>query len=57
MQVQTQETRIIITIETIQTSRRKLNRQRATKIYEIPEIILHIRIAGRSSYSDIQLVI
>jgi hypothetical protein len=57
MQVQTQEARIIIAIETIRISRRKLSRRRTTEIYEIPEIILYTRIAGRSSRSNIRLVV
>ena len=37
MQVQTQEARIIMAMEAIQTSRRKLSRQKAVEIYKIPE--------------------
>jgi hypothetical protein len=48
MQVQTQETRIIITIETLQTSKQKLSRQRAASIYKVPENILRDRIASRT---------
>jgi hypothetical protein len=52
MQVQTQEARIILAIEAIQTSRRKLSRRKATTIYEVPESILRLRINGHTSIRD-----
>ena len=37
MQVQTQEARIIMAMEALQTSKRKLSRRRAASIYKVPE--------------------
>jgi hypothetical protein len=54
MQVQTQEVRIIIAIEAIQISRRKLSRRKAAEIYEIPEPTLRTQINGRPSRSNIR---
>jgi hypothetical protein len=54
MQVQTQEARIIMAMEAIQTSRRKLSRRRAAEIYEIPKPTLRARMNGRPSCSDIR---
>jgi hypothetical protein len=48
MQVQTQEARIIMAIEALQTSKQKLNWQRAVSIYKIPENIFRDRIASRT---------
>jgi hypothetical protein len=52
MQVQTQETRIIIAIEALQTSKQKLSRRRAASIYKVPENILRDRITSRTPYSN-----
>jgi hypothetical protein len=46
IQVQTQKTRIIIIIETFQTSKQKLNRRKIILIYKIPENIFYNRIAS-----------
>ena len=54
MQVQTQEARIILAIEAIRTSRRKLSRRNAAKIYNVPHSTLSDRMTGRSSRNDIQ---
>jgi hypothetical protein len=48
MQVQTQEARIIIAIEALQTSKQKLSRRKAVSIYKIPENILRNRITSRT---------
>jgi helix-turn-helix, Psq domain len=53
MQVQTQEARIILAIEAIRTSRRKLSRRNAAKIYNVPHSTLSDRMTGRSSRNDI----
>jgi hypothetical protein len=45
--VQTQETRIILAIKAIRISKRKLNYQKTTRIYNIPEFISRTRLAGR----------
>jgi hypothetical protein len=47
MSVQTQEVRIILIIEAIQTSK-KLSYRKATKTYNVPESILRDKIAGRT---------
>lgn len=52
MQVQTQEARIIMAMEAIQTFRRKLSRRRAAEIYEVPEPTLRARMNGRPPRSD-----
>jgi len=57
MQVQTQEARIIMAIEAIQTSKRKLSRRRAIEIYAVPETTLHARMTGRPSRSDTRPVV
>jgi hypothetical protein len=51
MQIQTQEARIIIAIEAIQTSK-KISRRKAAIIYDVPESTLRDRIGGRPSRSD-----
>jgi hypothetical protein len=52
MQVQTQETRIIMVIEALQISKQKLSRQRIISIYKIPESIFYDRITSRTPYSN-----
>jgi hypothetical protein len=52
MQVQTQETRIIIAIEALQTSKQKLSRRKAASIYKIPENIFRNRITSRTPCSN-----
>jgi hypothetical protein len=52
--VQTQETRIILVIEAIRISKRKLNYRKATRIYNIPELIFRARLAGRPTCSNTQ---
>jgi hypothetical protein len=52
IQVQTQEARIIITIEALQTSKQKLNRRRAASIYKVPENIFRDRITSRTPCSN-----
>ena len=54
MPVQTQEARIILVIEAIRTSNRKLSRRNAAKIYYVPKSNLRLRINGATSRSDIQ---
>jgi helix-turn-helix, Psq domain len=39
-------------MEAIQTSKRKLSCRKAARIYNVPEPILHTRIASRPSRSD-----
>jgi hypothetical protein len=51
MQIQTQEARIIIAMEAIQTSK-KISRRKATVIYDVPESTLRNRIGGRPPRSD-----
>lgn len=52
MQVQTQEARIILSIEAIPTSKRKLSRRTAAKIYQVPYSTLTTRIYGATSRPD-----
>jgi hypothetical protein len=52
MSIQIQEARIIIAIEALRTSKRKLSRRKAAEIYDVPETTLRDRIAGRPSRSD-----
>jgi hypothetical protein len=52
MQVQTQETRIIIAIEAIRSAKQPLSCRKAAKIYNVPEPTLRARIAGRPSRRD-----
>jgi hypothetical protein len=52
MQVQTQETWIIIVIEALQTSKQKLSRQKVVLIYKIPENILRDQITSRTPCSN-----
>lgn len=47
MKTQNKETRIILAIQTIQSSK-KLNRRSAAKLYNIPESTLRDRMAGRA---------
>jgi hypothetical protein len=51
MQIQTQEARIIMAIEAIQTSK-KISRRKAAIIYDVPESTLYDQINGRPSCSD-----
>jgi len=55
MSVQTQEVQIILTIKTIQISK-KLNYRKAAKIYKIPETILCDRINSITSFPEYRLV-
>jgi hypothetical protein len=57
MQVQTQETRIIIAIEALQTSKQKLSRRRAISIYKVPENILRDRITSRTPCNNTRPII
>ena len=54
MQVQTQEARIILAMEAIQTSKRKLSQRKAAQIYNVSKTTLRSRIIGRPSRSDTQ---
>jgi hypothetical protein len=54
MLVQTQETRIILAIEAIRMSKKKLNYRKVTRIYNIPESIFRARLAGRPTCSNTQ---
>jgi hypothetical protein len=54
MQVHTQEARIILAIEAIRTSKKKMSRLAAAKIYNIPESTLRARMTGRPSRRDIR---
>ena len=56
MQIQTQEARIIMAIEAIQSSK-SISRRKAIKIYNIPELTLRARMNGRPSRSDTRLVV
>jgi helix-turn-helix, Psq domain len=51
MQIQTNEARIILAIEAIQTSK-KLSCRKAAKIYNIPETTLRDRMNGRTTLSE-----
>ena len=51
MEIQTQEARIIMAMEAIQTSK-KISRRKAAAIYNVPESTLRDRIGGRPSRSD-----
>jgi hypothetical protein len=57
MQVQTQETRIIIIIEAFQTSKQKLNRRRVISIYKVPENIFRNRITSRTPCSNTRFAV
>ncbi|CAN5189596.1 hypothetical protein BH09PAT2_BH09PAT2_11550 [soil metagenome] len=52
MPIQDQEARIILAIEAIQTSRKKLNRHRAAKLYNIPYSTLVDRMNGRTTLHE-----
>jgi hypothetical protein len=52
MLVQTQEARIILAIEAIRMSKRKLSYRKAAGIYNIPELIFRARLAGRPTCSN-----
>lgn len=52
MQVQTQEARILLAIEAIQTSRQKLSRRKAAKIYTVPYSTLTTRMNGATPISE-----
>jgi helix-turn-helix, Psq domain len=52
MQIQTQEAWIILAIEAIRTSKKKLSRQAAAKIYNIPYSTLSSRMNGAISIHD-----
>jgi hypothetical protein len=52
MQVQTQEARIVLAIEAIRTSKRKLSRRKAAEIYNVPESTLRLRMNGATSIRD-----
>jgi hypothetical protein len=54
MRVQTQEARIILAIEAIQTSKRKLSRRNAAKLYNVPHSTLCDRMNGITSRSDVK---
>jgi hypothetical protein len=51
MQIQTQEARIIIAIEAIQTSK-KMSRRKAAVIYDVSESTLRDRMSGRPPRND-----
>ena len=51
MQIVTQEARIIIAMEALQTTK-KMSRRRATKLYDVPTSILHNRINGAPPRSE-----
>jgi helix-turn-helix, Psq domain len=51
METQTQEARIILAIEAIRSSK-KMNRQKAAKLYRVPYSTLTDRINGRPSRND-----
>ena len=52
MQVQTREARIILAMEAIQTSKRKLSQRKAAQIYNVSKTILSSQIASRPSRRD-----
>jgi helix-turn-helix, Psq domain len=52
MQIQTSEARIILAIEAIRTSRKKLSRRKAAKIYNVPESSLRLRMNGATTIHD-----
>ena len=54
MQVQTQEARIILAIEAIRTSKRKLSRWKAVEIYNVPYSTLTNRMTGKPPRRDIR---
>jgi len=46
MSILTQESRIIMAMEAIQTSRKRMSCWAAAKLYDVPETTLHDQIAG-----------
>jgi helix-turn-helix, Psq domain len=52
MSVQTQEARIILAIEAIRTSKKKLSCRATIKIYDVPESTLRSRMNGRTPLSE-----
>jgi hypothetical protein len=54
MQVQTQEARIILAIEAIRTSKRKLSRWKAAEIYNVPYSTLTDRMTSKPPRRDIR---
>jgi hypothetical protein len=52
MLVQTQEARIILAIEAIRISKKKLSRRKAAEIYKVPESTLRDRINGRATLPE-----
>ena len=52
MQIQTSEARIILAIKAFRTSRKKLSRRKAAKIYNVPESSLHLRMNGATTIHD-----
>ena len=52
MSVQTQEARIIMAMEAIQSSNRKISCRKAVKIYNVPEPTLRARMTGRQPISS-----
>ena len=47
MSILTQESRIIMAMEAIQTSRKRMSHWAAVKLYDVPETTLHDQIAGQ----------
>ena len=54
MSILTQESRIIMAMEAIQTSRKRMSRRAAAKLYDVPETTLRDRITGRPARQDVR---
>ena len=52
MLVQIKEAQIILAIEAIRTSRKKLSRRKAAKIYNVPETTLCDRMNSRTPFCE-----
>ena len=54
MSILTQESRIIMAMEAIQTSRKRMSRRAAAKLYDVPETTLRDRITSRPARQDVR---
>ena len=54
MSILTQESCIIMAMEAIQTSRKRMSRWAAAKLYDVPETTLRDRITGRPAQQDVR---
>ena len=54
MSILTQESRIIMAMEAIQTSRKRISRRATAKLYDVPETTLRDQITGRPARQDVR---